>query len=117
MQKQRDDLDIVIEKSNSDFFISSNYNTTLLNKIHYQKHKKYAIPILNFNIGSLRVTAVSFIFGGIIIGLLSVPAIQYKVVDFQYKIKNIEAFIQYNYNQNILDYFKGFSKGCRRQNL
>ena len=107
MQKQRDDLDIVIENSNSNFLISDNYNTKLLNEIHKQKHKKYTFQIFNFNESSLRVTAVSFIFAGIIIGLLSVPVIQYNLVDFQYKIRNAQAFIKYNYNQNILDYFKG----------
>ena len=107
MQKQRDDLDIVIENSNSNFLISDNYNTKLLNKIQQVKHKKYALQMFNFNESSLRVTAVSFIFAGIIIGLLSVPVIQYNLVDFQYKIRNVQAFIQYNYNQNILDYFKG----------
>ena len=107
MQKQRDDLDILIEDSNKNFLISDNYNTKLLNKIQQGKHKKYIIQIFNFNDSSLRVTAVSFIFAGIIIGLLSVPAIQYNLVDFQYKIRNAQAFIQYNYNQNILDYFKG----------
>ena len=107
MQKQRDDLDIVIENSNSNFLISDNYNGILLNKIHNEKHKKYAHQMFNSNKSSLRVTAVSFIFAGIIIGLLSVPVIQYKLVDFQYRIRNVQAFIQYNYNQKFLDYFKG----------
>lgn len=107
MQKRRDDLDIIIENSNSDFLISDNYNAILANKIQHQKHKKYILEIFNFNKSSLRVTAVSFIFAGIIIGLLSVPVIQYNLVDFQYRIRNAEAFIKYNYNGNILDYFKG----------
>ena len=107
MQRQRDGLDTVIENSNSNFLISENYNTTLLNKIQYQKHDRHIFQIFNFSMSSLRVKAASFIFGGIIIALLSVPVVQNKVVDFQYKIKNVEAFIQYNYNQNFLDYFKG----------
>ena len=107
MQKQRDDLDIVIQNSNSKFLISDNYNTKLLDKIQHQKHKKYALQLFNFKESSLRVTAISFIFAGIIIGLLSVPVVQYNLVDFQYKIRNAQAFIKYNYNQNILDYFKG----------
>jgi len=107
MQKQRDDLDILIEKSNSNFLVSDDYNSILITKIKHQKHKKSVPQIFNFNMTSLRVTAVSFIFAGIIIGLLSVPVIQYKLVDFQYKIKNTEAIIRYNYNQNILDIIKG----------
>lgn len=107
MQKQRDDLDIIIEDSISNFYISDDYNWTLLNKIQHKNHENYPFQIFNFNKSSLRVTAISFILGGIIIGLLSVPAIQYKLVDFQYKIRNAEAFIQYNYNQNVLNYFKG----------
>jgi len=107
MQKQRDDLDIILEESNINISISSNYNITLLNKIQYQKHDRHVFQIVNFSMSSLRVKAASFIFGGIIIALLSVPVVQNKVVDFQYKIKNVEAFIQYNYNQNFLDYFKG----------
>ena len=33
MQKQRDDLDMILEESISNISISSNYNITLLNKI------------------------------------------------------------------------------------
>ncbi|MBC8062179.1 MAG: hypothetical protein H7Y18_16130 [Clostridiaceae bacterium] len=107
MQEQRDDLDIIIENSNSNFLITENYNATLLNKIQQQRHKKYTFEIFNFNNSPLKVTAVSFIFGGIIIGLLSVPVIQYKLVDLQYKVRNAEAFLQYNYNDNFIEYFKG----------
>jgi len=107
MQKQRDDLDIIIKNSYSNFIVSDNYNTELLNKIKPKKNKKYTPQIFNYNMSSLKVTAVSLIFGGIIIGILSVPVIQYRLVDFEYKIKNVEAFIQYNYNQNVLEYFKG----------
>ena len=107
MQKQRDDLDIIIKNSYSNFIVSNNYNAKLLNKIKPKKNKKCTPQIFNYNMSSLKVTAASFIFGCVLIGILSVPVIQYRLVDFQYKIKNVEAFIQYNYNQNVLEYFKG----------
>jgi hypothetical protein len=107
MQKQRDDIDILIEKSFKEINVSDDYNSVLLSKIKEREHKKSVMEIFNFNKSSLRISAVSLILGGIMIALLNVPEIQYKVIDYQYKIKSAEVYIQYNYNLNISNFFKG----------
>ena len=105
MQKLMDDIDRRIEGSSREFNLSENYNEILMNKIQQRENKKSSKVYFNNN--SLRVAASSLILSGILIAFLSVPNVQYELVNIQCRIRNAEAFIQYNYNFEFFNNLKG----------
>jgi hypothetical protein len=104
MQEKRDNIDFLLERCFEDISINDSYNSALMDKI---ENKKLAMESALKNKISLRISAASLIMGGLMILILGMPEVQYRLVDYQCRVKNAEAFIQYNYNQDILKYIKG----------
>ena len=107
MQKERDSIDSILDGCFEEIDTRENYNSILLEKIEAFEDKKSAFDTVLKNRASLRISAASLIMGGLMILLLGVPSVQYRLIDYQCKVKNVEAFIQYNYNQDYIKYLKG----------
>ena len=107
MQKERDSIDIILGGCFEEIETKASYNSILMEKVEELETRKSAFDTVIKNRVSLRISAASLIMGGLMILLLGMPSVQYRLIDYQCKIKNVEAIIQYNYNEDFLKYFKG----------
>lgn len=98
MQKERDNLDQTIYESTLDIELSNDYNERLVAKLHKTGKIKF---------GKDKNAALSFILAGLLSVIIYSTDIQFKIVDFQYKIRSQILTLEYNYHIDVQRYFLG----------
>jgi uncharacterized membrane protein len=98
MQKERDSLDQTIFESTPFIELSDGYDERLVAKLHKTGEIKF---------GKDKSAALSFIMAGLLSIIMYTTDIQFKIVDFQYKVRNQILTLEYNYNIDMQRYFIG----------